>query len=151
MYVFIERCPGAFGVAWLTRVVSRANRTPGKHRKVRCHFVCDSDRSCRECLARGLVCRSQDYPEPENARESDRVSLNERLGRVESLLENVLERLDSVGATEALPVLPSSGVDKSPNSSAVVTPANENAPVLSLFDNEVVCIQELAYACARID
>ncbi|KAJ5156194.1 hypothetical protein N7492_008997 [Penicillium capsulatum] len=112
-----------------------------KHRKVRCHFASDGDRSCRECLARGLICRSQDLPEPENPRDSDRVSLNERMSRVESLLENVLRRLDTVGAT-ATSVLPRTGTDKHPDSSGAITPANENAPALSLFDNTVVCISK---------
>ena len=112
----------------------------GKHRKVRCHYVSDGDSSCRECLTRGTVCRSQDLPEPENIRESERASLNDRLGRVESLLEKVLRRLDTLDDKEEPPVsLPTETVDNSnPSSSTAITPANENAPVLSLFDNGVV-------------
>jgi hypothetical protein len=107
---------------------------------VRCHFVSEGDHSCRECLARGTICRSQEFPEPENPRESDRSSLHDRLGRVESLLERVLRRLDAVDAEEP-PVVPlPEAPDDGDNSSAAVTPANENAPVLSLFDNGVVCI-----------
>ncbi|KAJ5753200.1 hypothetical protein N7520_010117 [Penicillium odoratum] len=110
-----------------------------KHRKVRCHYVSDGDSTCRECLARGTVCRSQDFPEPENLRESDRASLNDRLGRVESLLERVLRRLDTLGDKREPPVSPPTGtVDSSnPSSSTAITPANENAPVLSLFNNGV--------------
>lgn len=112
----------------------------GKHRKVRCHYVSDGDSGCRECLARGTVCRSQDFPEPENLRESDRASLNDRLGRVESLLERVLQRLDTLGDKQGPLVSPPTGtVDSSnPSSRTAITPANENAPVLSLFDNRVV-------------
>ncbi|KAJ5620184.1 hypothetical protein N7510_004168 [Penicillium lagena] len=107
-----------------------------KHRKVRCHFASDGDRSCRECLARGLLCRTQDLPEPENPRESDRASLNERLARVELLLERFLHRYD--GDTDQ-PLPEAAGDNNSPVSSpAVATPAHENAPVLSLFDNEVL-------------
>ncbi|KAJ5893209.1 hypothetical protein N7504_009900 [Penicillium tannophilum] len=111
-----------------------------KHRKVRCHYVSDGDSGCRECLARGTVCRSQDFPEPENLRESDRASLNDRLGRVESLLERVLQRLDTLGDKQGPLVSPPTGtVDSSnPSSRTAITPANENAPVLSLFDNRVL-------------
>ncbi|KAJ5713427.1 uncharacterized protein N7483_010608 [Penicillium malachiteum] len=114
-----------------------------KHRKVRCHYVSGGDSSCRECLARGTVCRSQDFPEPENLRESDRTSLNDRLGRVESLLERVLRRLDTLDDKREPPVSPPTGtVDSSnPSSSTAITPANENAPVLSLFNNGVLGFQ----------
>lgn len=113
------------------------NCTTGKHRKVRCHFACDGDQSCRECLTRGTVCRSQDLPEPDNTRESERASINDRLGRLELLLGRVLNRLDTVGGTEGAQALEPAG-DDALDSSAAATPANENAPGLSLFDNEVV-------------
>ncbi|KAE8143637.1 hypothetical protein BDV38DRAFT_276721 [Aspergillus pseudotamarii] len=112
-----------------------------KRRKVRCHFVSDGDESCRECLARGTPCRSQDLPEPESTRESDRSSLNDRLSRVESLLERVIRRLDAIGGAEEARVLPSMGTDNDDNDSncsAAATPANENAPAMSLFDNGVL-------------
>ncbi|KAJ5097477.1 hypothetical protein N7456_008198 [Penicillium angulare] len=105
-----------------------------KHRKVRCHFVSDGDQSCRECLARGTICQSQDLPEP-TFRESDRASLGDRIGRVESLLEKVLHRLDTIGSVEEPRELPSTAADDGFVSSAAATPANENAPALSLFDN----------------
>ncbi|KAE8327315.1 hypothetical protein BDV39DRAFT_215229 [Aspergillus sergii] len=110
-----------------------------KHRKVRCHFVSDGDQSCRECLARGTPCRSQDLPEPENTRELDRASLSDRLGRVESLLERVLRRLDTMGGAEEAQGLPSMATenDNGLHCSAAATPANETAPALSLFDNGV--------------
>lgn len=54
------------------------------------------------------------------------------MGRVELLLEKVLDRMDGVdGAT-------SSEKFTTPRSPEAVTPANDNAPVLSLFRNEVV-------------
>ncbi|KJK60901.1 fungal transcription factor regulatory middle homology region [Aspergillus parasiticus SU-1] len=111
-----------------------------KHRKVRCHFVSDGDQSCRECLTRGTPCRSQDLPEPENTRELDRASLSDRLGRVESLLERVLRRLDTMGGAVEAQELPSMATDNDngSNCSAAATPANETAPALSLFDNGVL-------------
>ncbi|KAJ5833436.1 hypothetical protein N7474_001747 [Penicillium riverlandense] len=107
-----------------------------KHRKVRCHFASDGDRSCRECLVRGLLCRTQDLPKPENPRESDRASLNDRLARVESLLERFMQRYDG-DTDQSFPR--AAGDNNGPVSSpTAATPAHENAPVLSLFDNEVL-------------
>ncbi|KAJ5648802.1 uncharacterized protein N7484_002525 [Penicillium longicatenatum] len=85
----------------------------------------------------------QDFSEPENLRESDRASLNDRLGRVESLLEKVLRRLDNLGEKREPPMSPPIGtVDSSnPSSGTAITPANENAPVLPLFDNGVLGFQ----------
>ncbi|OQE10008.1 hypothetical protein PENVUL_c005G07458 [Penicillium vulpinum] len=113
-----------------------------KHRKVRCNFSSDSDPSCRECLARGLPCRSQEFPEPENPRESDRTHLNERMARVEKLLEKLLIRVDGGGNQKWDSKSPIDSVEPNNESSpATVTPAPDNAPVLSLFNNETLGFQ----------
>ncbi|KAJ5762258.1 transcriptional regulator family: Fungal Specific TF [Penicillium nucicola] len=104
-----------------------------KHRKVRCNFASDGDASCKECLARGTLCRSQDFPEPEKPRESDRTSLNDRMARVESMLEKLLLRVDS-----------SDGFDQKTADATIsptttpptVVPLQDNAPMLSLFRND---------------
>lgn len=71
-------------------------------------------------------------------RESERASVNDRLARVESLLERVLQRLDDVNGSQPS-ILPSTGAaDDSSDAGAAVTPVNENAPILSLFINGVV-------------
>ncbi|KAK5807238.1 hypothetical protein VI817_001496 [Penicillium citrinum] len=103
----------------------------GKHRKVRCHFESDGKPSCKECISRGSTCRSQDLPEPENPRESDRSNLNERMTRVELLLEKVLQKLDGVNGAAS----PNQFTTLSTSEAA--TPA-DNAPVLSLFQNEII-------------
>lgn len=110
----------------------------GKHRKVKCNFASDTDLSCRECLNRGSACTSQDLPAPDNPRESERASLNDRLSRVEGLLENVVDKLDSFISTDR--TAPSNRSYDSPRAQNLAnnSPDNENAPVLSLFDNEVV-------------
>ncbi|CAG8947700.1 unnamed protein product [Penicillium salamii] len=107
-----------------------------KHRKVRCNFTSENDRSCRECLVRGIPCRSQDLPEPENPRESDRVGLNERLARVESRLETIvprideiLQRLESLGTNQGQYPLPVR-LKNEPLSSEVI---QDNAPIMGLF------------------
>ncbi|KAJ5840396.1 transcriptional regulator family: Fungal Specific TF [Penicillium rubens] len=107
-----------------------------KHRKVRCIFTSDSDQNCKECLARGIPCRSQELPEPENPRESDRAYVNERMARTENLLEKLLIRVDSGNHQWHGLKSPMDTAETSPESNPpTVTPASDNAPVLSLFDN----------------
>ncbi|KAJ5375012.1 Alpha/beta hydrolase fold-3 [Penicillium concentricum] len=100
-----------------------------KHRKVRCDFASDSDQSCRQCLARGLPCRSQEFLEPENPRDSDRTYLNERMARVETLLEKLLIRVDGNGNGSSQHGDSKSFIDwveTSPGSSPpTVTPTNQ--------------------------
>ncbi|KAJ5202702.1 hypothetical protein N7449_004781 [Penicillium cf. viridicatum] len=125
-----------------------------KHRKVGCNFASDSDQSCKECLARGLPCRSQEFPEPENPRESDRTYLNERMARVETLLEKLLIRVDGGGSQQRDSKSLLDSVETSPESSppivtpATATPAADNAPVLSLFDNEALGFQRSGHTVA---
>ncbi|KAJ5848095.1 hypothetical protein N7455_012052 [Penicillium solitum] len=121
-----------------------------KHRKVRCNFASDSDQSCKECLARGLPCRSQELPEPENPRESDRTYLNERMARVENLLETLLVRVGGGGSQQRDSKSLLDSVETSPESSqssppivapATATPSADNTPLLSRFDNQVLGFQ----------
>ncbi|KAJ5980218.1 hypothetical protein N7481_007516 [Penicillium waksmanii] len=103
-----------------------------KHRKVRCHFATDGDSTCRECMSRGTSCRNQSLPEPE--KESDRSNLNERMARMENLLEKVLNKLEVIegDATRSQEFATSLG---SPEPG---TPVHDNAPALSLFQNELL-------------
>ncbi|KAJ5779357.1 transcriptional regulator family: Fungal Specific TF [Penicillium paradoxum] len=94
--------------------------------------------SCKECLARGVPCRSQELPKPEHPRESDRALLNERLARVESLLEQLLIRVEDGGKHEERSKLP---IEIECSTPATVTPAPDNVPVLSLFSNETLVFQ----------
>ncbi|KAJ5700161.1 hypothetical protein N7536_003174 [Penicillium majusculum] len=121
-----------------------------KHRKVRCNFASDSDQSCKECLARGLPCRSQELPEPKNPRESDRTYLNERMARVEKLLETLLVRVGGGGSQQRDSKSLLDSVETSPESSqssppivapATATPSADNTPLLSRFDNQVLGFQ----------
>ncbi|CAG8217471.1 unnamed protein product [Penicillium olsonii] len=122
-----------------------------KHRKVRCNFASEKDRSCRECLARGIPCRSQDLPEPENPRETDRVGLNERLARVEShlktispLINEILQRLDRLGTNGSHPPLSIrlKNSRPSPESTSSLGSTQDNAPVLGLFKDKMFFAQE---------
>ncbi|CAI7565975.1 unnamed protein product [Penicillium pancosmium] len=102
-----------------------------KHRKVRCHFALDGDTTCRECVYRGTPCRSQSLPEPE--KECDRSNLNERMARMERLLEKVVNKL-AVFEDDAT----HSGFATPLGSPEPGTPVHDNAPALSLFQNELL-------------
>ncbi|KAJ5354309.1 transcriptional regulator family: Fungal Specific TF [Penicillium brevicompactum] len=116
-----------------------------KHRKVRCIFNSEGDTKCKECFIRGISCRSQDLPEPENPRESDRVGLNERLTRVESHLESISPRL-----AEILQRLETFGTDgrhsqltvRLKNERESPPARQETAPVLELFKDESLGFQK---------
>ncbi|KAJ6189308.1 transcriptional regulator family: Fungal Specific TF [Penicillium mononematosum] len=124
-----------------------------KHRKVRCIFASDTDQNCKECLARGLPCRSQELPEPENPRESDRAYVNERMARMENLLEKLLIRVDGGNHQRHDSKSPIDTAETSPESNPpTVAPASDNAPVLSLFDESVrvaTHIRDLQFPLAR--
>ncbi|KAJ5169445.1 transcriptional regulator family: Fungal Specific TF [Penicillium coprophilum] len=118
-----------------------------KHRKVRCDFASDNDQNCRECLARGLPCRSQEFPEPDNPRESDRAYLNERMARVETLLEKLLIRVDGGshgnGSNQSDSKSSIGRADTSPESSPpTVTPAPDKYPISSLFNNQALGVEQ---------
>lgn len=56
------------------------------------------------------------------------------MSRVELLLEKVLHRLDGVHSPASSKQLPTLSTPEA------ATPANDNAPVLSLFQNELVSV-----------
>ncbi|KAF2160734.1 hypothetical protein M409DRAFT_70265 [Zasmidium cellare ATCC 36951] len=59
-----------------------------KRRKVRCTFAASENSSCEPCTQRGTLCVSQELPDPGRTSQID-----DRLGRVEAVLEDVLRRL----------------------------------------------------------
>jgi hypothetical protein len=65
---------------------------PGKRRKTRCQFRSPSDEVCVGCQRRETACLSQEHPEhpPQGASRSI-VRIEERLERLETLLERVVE------------------------------------------------------------
>lgn len=63
-----------------------------RHRKVRCSFAATTDAICENCRRRGTACHSQEHPEEliPSAR-SNQVEVETRLGRVEELIEHLLD------------------------------------------------------------
>ncbi|KAL3422559.1 C6 zinc finger domain-containing protein [Phlyctema vagabunda] len=107
-----------------------------KRRKIKCQLSTENVPVCSGCLQRGTNCVSQEYPEEHE--QSSGPQMGERLGRVELLLEKLLDKINSYDEKASLPT-PESVVND------VLTPYSgsgsnvyENAPVLSLFDNVVI-------------
>jgi hypothetical protein len=65
-----------------------------KRRKIKCHFLSRNDASCVGCRRRGTACVSQEF----EGDASSPANVNP-IVRVESLLQKILERLDSPRAT----------------------------------------------------
>lgn len=122
---------------------SRSNIDLGRRRKVRCQYDSGSESVCIGCRTRGSRCRSQEFVEDEPSDAANTGGLAERVGRVENMLEVLMQKVDSVhdklgsGSQPPSKLPPSLGID-------VITPCAtpshpETAPVLSLFDNAIVC------------
>lgn len=64
----------------------------GKRRKVKC--IPSKDASvCAGCLERGILCLSQEYTDDPSLQHDSELPLTQRMARVESLLETLLERM----------------------------------------------------------
>lgn len=95
---------------------------------------------CAGCLDRGTKCVSQEFVDDQAPLSG--TQLGQRMGRVEMLLERLMQKVDSdgIGIERDHGLVPeardSLGID-------VLTPSSstsnqyENAPILSLFDNAV--------------
>lgn len=130
-----------------------------RRRKIRCTFEEGRPVVCNECYARGSTCIDQEHGDVQSFNPSatgeQAYSLRERVTQLEGMVKEVLNRLPennggtgnsmrgSVGETQAaaevLKNLRTSALVP-PVESALKTPGGlqENAPVLSLFDNAVL-------------
>ncbi|KAF1987789.1 hypothetical protein K402DRAFT_403455 [Aulographum hederae CBS 113979] len=114
----------------------------GRRRKIRCIFSSDSSTTCTECFARGSRCIDQEHAESD-AIVDQRKNLRERVARLESLVDTLLEDRTDRGAAEALsnlgrtpaPFPPTPLSDDTPSGAAV---AHSHAPLLSLFNNDIL-------------
>jgi hypothetical protein len=117
----------------------------GKRRKIRCQLSSDDVPVCSGCIARGTTCLSQEYPEERDTPSGGQVG--ERLGRVERLLETLVAKIDSYEEEENVnkimtPESVGNDVLTPYTTNASANPnVSDNAPLLSLFENSVVCIQ----------
>jgi len=65
-----------------------------KRRKVKCTFKSTTDTVCISCRRRGVACVSQEHPEEESYAEDNRGQLFDRVVRVETLLEDLIGKVD---------------------------------------------------------
>lgn len=115
----------------------------GRRRKIRCQYDSGSESVCIGCRTRGSRCRSQEFVEDEPSDTVNPGELGERVGRLENMLEALIQKVDAIydrlgsGSQPSNQLPPSLGID-------VITPCAtpgrpETAPLLSLFDNAIVC------------
>lgn len=104
----------------------------GKRRKVRCVFRSESDATCTGCRSRGTECHSQKFVHEDVAASATR-STPDRVGRLESLMENYLQTLMEVGQNRN-----DGSYDVLMPSSSTTPSVHKTAPVLSLFNNDLV-------------
>jgi hypothetical protein len=111
----------------------------GKRRKVRCVFKSESDATCTGCRSRGTECHNQRSVD-EDVAVSATKSIPDRVGRLESLMETCIQTLMEArqkgndGSYDVLTPSTTSG-------------AHETAPVLSLFNNDIVGATAPIFVC----
>lgn len=118
----------------------------GKRRKIRCTFPSGNTSICNWCISHGSTCVSQRFQD-ETGDASRAQSMESRMMRVENLLEQVLEKLDSAGRqsrTEESPGRPttiddSTGIDVVNTTSNISAPSSSSA-VVSVFQSASVGI-----------
>ena len=118
---------------------------PGKRRKIKCQLSSEDVPVCAGCLARGTTCLSQEYPEEREP--SNNTQIGERLGRVEMLLETLVNKITAYEADEKAdkemmtPQSMLNGDVLTPHPSNAPNSTQEATPYMSLFDNPVVSLE----------
>ncbi|RDW81980.1 hypothetical protein BP6252_03092 [Coleophoma cylindrospora] len=108
-----------------------------KRRKIKCQLSTENVPVCSGCLQRGTNCVSQEYPEEYD--QPSGAQLGERLGRVEMLLEKLLEKVNQYESEKgALPTPESTANDVLTPYSGSGPTGFDSAPIMSLFDNVVI-------------
>ena len=120
-------------VSSISILIAKVVSSTGKRRKVRCEPSTVNGATCAGCVSRGTPCRGQEQP-PEDNSSTNGVPVGERLGRIESLLGTLLDKLSLKDD------LSTPGPEATPQSSGDENTVDlvENAPILSLFDDFAV-------------
>jgi len=99
-------------------LISRVFWDKGRRRKIRCVYPSDAAQICVSCDSRGTNCVSQEFPDDQTQTPDRRVT--QRLGRVEEMLEKLVEKImpDSYTAGRRHPTSdsPGSATDGDPES-----------------------------------
>jgi hypothetical protein len=114
----------------------------GRRRKVRCQLSSDKNVIvCSACIQRDTPCVVQEWP-PSISSIADVPKLDERLGRVEGLLEKLVDVNTGVISADDRGdhQISSTAHSISELSKSILSNGSnaQNTPVLSLFDNELV-------------
>ncbi|KAE9362869.1 hypothetical protein N431DRAFT_391419 [Stipitochalara longipes BDJ] len=102
-----------------------------KRRKIKCIYESEDHSTCVGCLDRGTNCLSQEYVDEQPPRETGSSALDQRMGRVEMLLEKMMEK-----------VMQSSDDTHSPPSGPVDGVANSSTPA-SMYDSRPQFVSSL--------
>lgn len=114
-----------------------------RRRKIRCVFSPDNSTTCTECFARGSRCVDQEHVDADVIVDH-RKNLRERVAKLESLVESLLEDRPSSRTAKLFRKLESQG---SPQSSTPQSPedpqsatdkVHDGPPMMSLFSNDVL-------------
>ncbi|KAL1969316.1 hypothetical protein VTN77DRAFT_9508 [Rasamsonia byssochlamydoides] len=134
--------------------------TECRRRKIRCTFDPGRPNVCNECHSRGSMCIDQEYgtlaPNVSGVLPGDQpYSLRERVTQLENVVRDILKRMDQMSPGSSSPAqgttrdetekvnnatICSSNTIPKPADAALPSPDEhvENAPVLQLFNNQVV-------------
>ncbi|KAK3903549.1 hypothetical protein C8A05DRAFT_14502 [Staphylotrichum tortipilum] len=119
-----------------------------KRRKVRCMFAGAADVNCQGCRRRGTACISQDLPDDPgpSGHASNTVGLEERLGRVEALVEHLAAQLVKEGIPEEIEgLLLRDRLGKS-TSSTLGIPGPPLSPRPLILLTAITCVQDTSVA-----
>lgn len=109
-----------------------------RRRKIRCLYNDEHPGECTECFARGSRCIDQEHADPD-AIVDNRKNLRERVAKLEALIESLLDDRSAAGAAETLRKLGAEVNPPTPRSDgSSVTPNQSTAPLMAMFDNEVL-------------
>ncbi|KAF2405555.1 hypothetical protein EJ06DRAFT_30234 [Trichodelitschia bisporula] len=120
-----------------------------RRRKIRCIFTSDHPSVCTECFARGSRCIDQEHAESDAVLDQ-RKNLRERVARLEALVDSMVEHSHDRRAAEVLRELGTTSHHSSATPQSDSTPPRDiasesggrKAPLLSLFDNDVLSTAE---------
>lgn len=89
--------------------LSKIDCTLGKRRKVKCIWPSENHTTCTSCLERKTSCLTQDYDEEPSPSAGDS-ALAGRLSKVETLLENLVEKISKSPAGGLQQLAPNNGL-----------------------------------------
>lgn len=98
-----------------------------RRRKIRCTFTGSHEDTCDGCLRRGNACVSQEYPDVGNGEDVSN-QIGARLGRVEGLLVQLIEKTGGSSAPSVHSKTRSTARQKSPVQPLFTTPNVSQVP-----------------------